>query len=51
MIISEKEMMDKSANSIDIDLEYVFMGIVNDENMMGVQSIFGPDGSVKGNLL
>lgn len=50
LIISEKEEMNKISNNNDIDLEYVYMGMLNDENMMGVQPIYDTNISIKGNL-
>lgn len=51
LIISEKEEMNKISNNNDIDLEYVYMGMLNDESMMGVQPIYDTNLSIKGNWL
>lgn len=51
LMISEKEEMNKISNNNDIDLEYVYMGMLNDENMMGVQPIYDTNISIKGNWL
>lgn len=51
LIFSEKEEMNKISNNNDIDLEYVYMGMLNDESMMGVQPIYDTNLSIKGNWL
>lgn len=42
--------MNKISNNNDIDLEYVYLGMLNDENMIGVQPIYDSNINVKGNL-
>lgn len=51
MIISDKEAMNKISNNNDLDLEYVYLGMLNDENMIGVQPLYDSNINLKGNLL
>ncbi|XP_027845488.2 uncharacterized protein LOC114125885 isoform X1 [Aphis gossypii] len=47
ILFEEKEEMNKISNNNDIDLEYVYMGMLNDESMMGVQPIYDTNLSIK----
>ncbi|XP_026812619.1 uncharacterized protein LOC113553471 [Rhopalosiphum maidis] len=47
ILFEEKEVINKISNSNDIDLEYVYLGMLNDENMIGIQPIYDTNISVK----
>jgi len=55
LIISERENMNGNINNNDMNLEYVYMDILNDVNMnasvMEVQPTLDTNTSLKGNLL
>jgi len=51
LIILDKEAINKISNNNEIDLEYVYLGMLNDENMIGVHSLYDSNLNVKGNLL
>lgn len=55
MIISERENINGNLNNNDIDLEYVYLDILNDVNMnasvMEVQPTCDTNNSLNGNLL
>jgi len=51
LIISDKEAMNKISNNNDLDLEYVYLGMLNDENMIGVQHLYDSNINIKGILL
>lgn len=51
MIILDKEAINKISNNNEIDLEYVYLGMLNDENMIGVHPLYDSNLDVKGNLL
>jgi len=51
LIISGKEVVNKISNNNDIDLENVYLGMLNDVNMMEVQPMYDANISIKGNLI
>jgi len=49
LIIPDKEAINKISNNNELDLEYVYLGMLNDENMIGVQPLYDSNINVKGN--
>ncbi|XP_016661737.1 uncharacterized protein LOC100573976 [Acyrthosiphon pisum] len=47
LLFDDKEAMNKISNNNDLDLEYVYLGMLNDENMIGVQPLYDSNINVK----
>lgn len=49
MLISEKKVVNENSINNKFELEYVYLDVLNDENMVEVQPIDTKNGSLKSN--
>ncbi|KAL5233044.1 hypothetical protein ACI65C_000454 [Semiaphis heraclei] len=47
LLFDDKEAINKISNNNEIDLEYVYLGMLNDENMIGVHPLYDSNLDVK----